>query len=460
MKVYGEGVFSMNIKHLTRLRFFKKSAAIVALAIAGGLVLAGPANADFDDALKAYSQAKYEDAIDLWQRYAIAGDIQSKQILGDLYSGKELEAEQALALPAKTGVISQNDVTALSWYLLAANHDFSSYNQEPTYREINAKYKAQERIPVLKARMKTLNVKKAEKLVVRTLSAQSEFDLYRLGMMYQAGSGLPKNNVEALKFFELAKGRNRNSNAQASDAAKFLATKMSKKDINIAQERAANWEPPLPEALLNKTPRQVKLEEELDKLRSLQLAQSLANIEKEFTKNEDLLQSSLAALGFYQGGIDGKMGPETRIAIKNFQYSLVKGKKGLTEEKKRDLQTGTLTSEQKVTLIQKAAKREHPQSQYVYGLMFAQGIGVPVNGRSAVKWLKNSAAYGYALSHYALGAYFRDGIAGEDPVGPSVSDATFHFGQALALGHKPAKEALLTLNYDFVPATNDRGSQK
>ena len=460
MEVYGEGVFGMNAKHLTGSGFFKKGAAVLALALAGGLITAGPAAADFDDALKAYSLNKYEDAVDLWQRYAVAGDIKSKQILGDVYSGKELESDKPLTLPAKTGVIPQDDVEGLAWYILAAHHDFGSYNQDPTYREINAKYKAQERIPVLTARMSTLDVKKAQKRVVTILSAESEFDLYRLGMLYQSGSGLPKNNIEALKFYELAKGRNRNSNAQASDAAKYLISQMSKKDIEKAQDLAANWEPPLPEALQDKTPRQIELEEELDKLRSIQLAQSLANIEEEFSKNEDLLQSALAALGFYQGNIDGSVGPETRIAIKNFQYSLVKDNKKMTDEEKRDLQTGSLTSEQKVTLIQKAAKREHPQSQYVYGLMFAEGIGVPVNGENSIKWLKASAGYGYALAHYALGVHYRDGIAGEDPVSPSVSDATFHFGQALALGHQPARKALLTLNYDFVPATNERGSQE
>lgn len=425
------------------------------------VAFAAPASADYDDALNAYAAKQYENAVDLWTRYAVAGDVKSKQVLGDIYSGAALEVDpNPKNLTGRTDVIAQTDIEALAWYLLAANHDFSTYNQQPTYREINAKYKAQERVPVLKLRMSTSDVKKAQKRVVEILSAESEFDLYRLGLMYQGGLGLPKDNVEALKFFELAKGRNRNSNSQASEAAKFLMSIMSRKDIEEAQEDAANWEPPLPEALKAKTPRQVELEEQLKQLRSLQLAEALENIEDEFGDNEDLLQSALAALGFYSGPIDGKVGTESRVAIRSFQYSLVAKDKDLTEEEKRNTATGTLTSEQKVELIERAAKRDHPQSQYVFGIMHAQGIGVPVHGEKAIKWLKASANYGYALAHNALGTYFRDGINGEKPVSPSLSDATFHFSQAFALGHEPAQKELLKLRYEYTPATNERGSME
>ena len=441
-------------------RILRSGITVVALGFASLAMFSTPALADFDDALNAYSDKQYENAVDLWNRYAVAGDVKSKQVLGDIYSGKALEADTPLVLPAKTGVIPQDDVEALAWYILAANHDFKSYNQSPTYREINAKYKAQERVPVLQQRMSTSDVKKAQKRVVEILSAQSEFDLYRLGKMYQGGQGLQKDNVKALMFYELAKGRNRNSNAQASDAAKFLISIMSSSHVEDAQEDAANWEPPLPEALKTQTPRQLKLEEELRELRSLQTANALDNIEKEFADNEDLLQSSLAALGFYQGPIDGSIGAETRVAIRSFQYSLVAKDSKLTKEEKRDVTTGKLTSEQKVKLIKLAAKRDHPQSQYVYGLMHARGIGVSTNGKTAIKWLKASSDYGYALAHFALGEFYRSGIRGEDPVQASLSEATYHYGQAFALGHKPAQAELLKLRYEGPPATNERGSME
>lgn len=450
----------MNGKISDRLSTIRRTAAAATLGIAAGLLPAGAAFADYDDALSAYADQSFENAVDLWQRYAVAGDVKSKQVLGDVYSGKDLEAGAALVNPAQTGVIPQDDVEALAWYILAANHDFQSYNQSPTYRDVNAKFIAQERISVLKKRMSDSDVGLAQARVVEILSAESEFDLYRLGMMFQTGAGLPKSNIEALKYFELAKGRNRNSNALASEASKYLTTLMTVQDVGLAQDLAANWEPPLPEALRNKTPRQQQLELELARLRSIQLAEAIDNIEEEFADNESLLQSSLAALGYYQGGIDGSVGPETRTSIKNFQYSLFQQDRDMSEEEKRNKMTGTLTPEQKVQLIQRAADREHPQSQYVYGIMYARGIGVSQNGEKAVYWLKKSANYGYALAHNALGVAYRDGIYGEDPVESDVAEATFHFGQAYALGHNEAQQELIKLRYEAVPATNIRGSQE
>ena len=104
--------------------------------------------------------------------------------------------------------------------------------------------------------------------------------------------------------------------------------------------------------------------------------------------------------------------------------------------------TGVLTPPQKVALIQSAAEVNHPQSQYILGVMYAEGIGVPVNGETAIGWLKRSADFGYPLAHYALGKYYRQGIFGNDPVMPSKAEAARHFGQAVALGYKPAESAL------------------
>lgn len=457
--VDSEGMIAMDAK-LKSGTLMGRAAAVLALGLATTMLSTTPARADYDDGVKAYAAQNFESAVDTWRRHAIAGDVKSKQILGDVYSGKAPEARPGLTAPDQTGVIPQDDVEALTWYILAAHHDFATYNQDPSARDINAKYVAQARIPVLKARMKTSQVKKSERLVEDILSAESDFDLYRLGLMFQAGAGIQKDNVEALKYFELAKGRNANTNTLASEAAGYLMNLMSKKDIEKAQEKAANWEPPLPEALRNKTPRQIALEEEIKRLKSIQLADSLKNIEAEFSNNEDLLQSALSALGYYGGKIDGNLGTESRIAIRSFQYSLVEKNKNMTEQEKLDTLTGYLTPEQKVKLIQSAAKREHPQSMYVFGLMYARGIGVPVNGKSAVKWLKDSANYGYALAHYALGNFYRTGIDGEDPVSANLTEAVFHLGQANALGIEGAGKELLELRYDMAPANNSRGSHE
>ncbi|WOI52011.1 peptidoglycan-binding protein [Parvularcula sp. LCG005] len=440
----------------------KRLTAVSCLALSA-LSLNGIAFADFDDALRAYSmrsngqidQAKVAEALDLWHKYAVAGDVLSRQILGDLYSNQPVFTQPVsggaygVPLPEETGVIAQDNVKALAWYIIAATHDFDDYSQQPDFRQINARIRAQDRIPELKAVMTTEQVQAAEAQVVNVLASQSEFDLYRLGAMYQSGNGLPKDNVEALKYYKLATNRARNSNQSAAKAANFLLTIMTKEDIKKSENLAMEWEPPLPDALTTKSPRTIELENQLRLLGERQAALAIADLEQEFKGNDHLIQNALAALGLYLGDIDGKTGPETRNAIKKFQYILVEKDESLSVEEKADVATGTLTVMQKVALLKRAARVDHPQSQYIYGIMNAEGIGVPVDGAEAVKWLKKSAGFGYPLAHYALGKYYRDGIFGDNPVQPSKAEASYHLGQAAALGLDQAQKELVELNYEF-----------
>ena len=435
-----------------------------------GIAVATPAAADFDDALCAYAtpaagggidQAKVAEAMDLWYKYAVAGDVLSRHVLGDLYSNAPIYTQTVdadtpacrdldIPSPEETGVISEDPVQALAWYTIAATHNFDDYSQKPDFRQINAKTNAQLRLPELRATMTTEQVEAAQQEVVNILSGQTEFDLFRLGAMYQSGNGLPKNNVEALKFYTLATNRARNSNQSAARAANYLMTLMTSEEIGASKKLANEWEPPLPAAFNQASPHLVELENKNRLLLERQAALSIEKLEREFNaKNEHVVQNALAALGLYLGEIDGSVGPETRNAIKRFQYTLVETDDSLSLEDKRDIQTGTLTVMQKVALIERAARANHPQSQYIYGIMHAEGIGRTVDGKEAVKWLKNSANFGYPLAHFALGTYYRDGIYGDNPVRPSKSEASLHFGQAAALGYEPAQKELVELNYEF-----------
>lgn len=444
----------------------RKSTVLSRIFGASGMALVtlgvwSPAFADYDNALKAYAtesngevdRAKVAEALDLWRKNAVAGDVLSREVLGDIYSNQPLftESDEVFdaPLPADTGIIEENKVRALAWYTIAATHDFDGYSQTPTFREVNARIHAQERIPQLKATMTTEQVKAAQQEVVNILSSQSEFDLYRLGTMYQSGFGLPKNNVEALKYYRLATNRALNSNQNAARAAGFLVSIMTREEVDEADKRADEWEPPLPEALTTPSPKTLELENKLRLLGERQAATALANLEQEFKGNEHVIQNSLAALGLYLGPVDGQIGPGTRTAIKRFQYTLVENDPNLSLEEKKDVATGTLTVAQKLELIDRAAKANHPQSQYIRGIMSAEGIGYAVNGQEAIRWLKKSASYGYPLAHYALGTYYRDGIFGDDPVEPSTAEASYHFAQAAALGYKDAQKELVKLNYEF-----------
>ena len=422
-----------------------------------------PAAADFDDALRAYAteangqvdQAKVAEALDLWHKYAVAGDILSRQLLGDVYSNQpvfqtdENGKATRLTLPQDTGIIAEDKIKALAWYTIAATHDFEDFSQQPDFRQINARVRAQTRIPALKATMTTTQVDRAHEEVITILGSQSEFDLYRLGLMYQSGNGLPKNNVEALKYYNLALSRARNANQYAAERKNFLLTIMTKEEVEEANELTRSWQPPLPEALQGPSPRSIELEEQNRILRERQLALAIEEIEREFTSaNDHVIQNALAALGLYLDEIDGEMGPKTRKAVERFQFILVEEDENLTAEEKRNVMTGKLSPVQKVALIAQAAQVNHAQSQYIYGVMHAEGIGVPVDGDEAVRWLKRSASFGYPLAHYALGKYYRSGIYGDNPVAPSRADASFHLGQAAALGYDPAQKELNEL-YEF-----------
>lgn len=454
----------MGSKRLTTMIARWGAGSILALS-AMGITPVGitPAAADFDDALRAYGtvtngqvdQSKVAEALDLWHKYAVAGDVLSRQILGDIYSNRPIYGtdedgkEIVLTQPEDTKFIIEDKVKALAWYTIAATHEFDDFSQQPNFRQINARVRAQSRIPELKKTMTTDEVDRAEREVVNILGSQSEFDLFRLGEMYQSGNGLPKDNVEALKYYNLALSRARNSNQYAAKSKNALLTIMTQDEIDLAEDLARSWEPPLPDALTGPSPRSIELENQNRVLRERQVALAIEEIEREFSKgNDHVIQNALAALGLYLGPIDGDMGPQTRQAIQRFQYILVEEDDDLSADQKADVRTGTLTPMQKVALVGRAASVNHPQSQYIYGVMHAEGIGVPVDGEEAVRWLKRSSSFGYPLAHFALGKYYRKGIYGDNPVGPSRAEASFHLGQAAALGFKPAQKELNEL-YEF-----------
>ena len=46
-------------------------------------VTAGGALADYQTGLTAYQNGQYDLAVDIWERFAVAGDVRSKKMLGD-----------------------------------------------------------------------------------------------------------------------------------------------------------------------------------------------------------------------------------------------------------------------------------------------------------------------------------------------------------------------------------------
>jgi len=401
---------------------------------------ASPAYATYEAGLEAYKNGQYAQALDLWRRFAVAGDIRSKKILGDVYSGKPLEV--ARGAPAPLEEIPVDNVQSLVWYTLAAYHDFSAY-QLPTAEEVSAQILAEARLTDIRFRMSSSDVDKAEDIIARTFEAGSPYDIYRLGEMYQKGAGVQKNNAKALEMYALAKER---GVGEASAAYEFLEPLMNKKEIKTALDKAADWQPPLPPEHTGKTRQQEELErlkKELEEIKMADALEAVSDIDVE------LIQRALNALGYRAGTVDNKLGPSTREAIRRFQYAQVARDFGMSESDKQSVVTGVLTPRQTVDLFGEAAKADHPMSQYVYGIMYVRGIGVEQDGAQAVNWLNKAADQNLAIAHYALGVVYRDGTTGLNEVSPDERKSAFHLARAAALGYKPANDALRRLSFEY-----------
>ncbi len=425
---------------MTFIRKARCALAPLAAASALAFMAATPAHAKYEAGVQAYMNGQYSQALDIWRRFAVAGDVRSKKILGDVYSGMTLEGAKEAATPLEE--IPVDNVQALVWYTLAAYHDFTAY-QTPSASEVNARILAEQRLPDIRARMSTSNVSKAEKVVSQTFEAGSAYDLYRLGQMYQKGAGLEKNNAKALQMYALAKERGVGA---ASAAYEFLEPLMTSREIDDALESAAEWQPPLPPEHEGKTPQQEELERlkrELEEIKMADALQAVSDIDVE------LIQRALNALGFRAGVVDNKLGPATREAIRRFQYATVAKNLDMSEQDKQAVVTGVLTPRQTVELFKDASAGEHPMSQYVYGIMYVRGIGVEQDGKKAVNWLEQAAEHDLAIAHYALGVVYRDGTTGLNEVEPDERKSAYHLAQASALGYKPANDALRRLSFEY-----------
>lgn len=417
--------------------------ALLGVAAASALSLAGAtaAHANFDIGLKAYEQGQYDVAVDIWTRFAVAGDVRSMKALGDVYSGAVLEGSKSAQIPLETGRKIDN-VEALRWYSLAAYHRFNEGFQMPSAEERNAQILAEERLPEIRFRMSTGDVSKAQKLVSDTFERGSPYDLYTLGDMYRRGTGVDKNNTKALTMYALAKARGVGA---ASIAYEELEALMTAAEVKSANETVVGWQPPLPEEHTGQTPQQKELEKtkkELEELRLQQALTAIADIDVE------LIQRALKSLGLYYGTVDNEMGLETRNAIRRFQYTQVSSDTELTDEEKDAVRTGVLTARQTVSLFEAAAKEGHPMSQYVLGIMHVRGIGVVQDGDKALENLSKAAKADLAIAHYALGVVYRDSTPGLNPVRPDKAKAAIHFARAQSLGYRQAGEALRELEFE------------
>ncbi|WP_323760522.1 peptidoglycan-binding protein [Maricaulis sp.] len=168
--------------------------------------------------------------------------------------------------------------------------------------------------------------------------------------------------------------------------------------------------------------------------------QSLARIAYGFDQTEDdgdiielaLRQRALAALGYYNGEVDGNYGPMTRRSVRDFQGDL-----GF------DL-TGVLTPAETVTLVCHAAlTARDAHAQNLLGIMFATGLGLEQNIDTSLEWLETAAERGHAGANFNLAVMYGTGTVQGSyrlcGIVESPERADSYLRRAADLGHDRAR---------------------
>jgi len=75
-------------------------------------------------------------------------------------------------------------------------------------------------------------------------------------------------------------------------------------------------------------------------------------------------------------------------------------------------QTGRLTPLEKVRAIQYAATNGSPKSQLVLAVMYAEGVGVPMDYARSYAWFAKADKQGSPEAKYAMSSYFSLGVSG------------------------------------------------
>ena len=89
------------------------------------------------------------------------------------------------------------------------------------------------------------------------------------------------------------------------------------------------------------------------------------------------------------------------------------------------------------------ADRGNAEAQYILGLMYIEGKGVPQDYKQAIVWLRKAAEQGNAEAQFSLGLINELGQG----VPPDLARAAFRYGEAARLGHAEAQYKLGAMHY-------------
>lgn len=171
---------------------------------------AGP----LQDAQAAYDRGKYAVALDLWQPLAEQGYPDAQAGLGNLYLGGY-------------GVV-RDETAAMGWFRKAAEQGHESGQLSLAGMSYGRKeYSA------------------AATWYRRAAEQGNAVAQIRLARQYAEGIGLPRDNIQAFKWFTVAAARGSDSYARtnATKGRETAATNMSATQIAEAERLAREWKP-------------------------------------------------------------------------------------------------------------------------------------------------------------------------------------------------------------------------
>lgn len=454
-----------------------------ALAVlAAALALCGPpAAADYTDGVIAANKISLETAIRIWRKAAWQEDDFLSEIkLGDIYGDERPDNKFA------------DPVEAYVWYYLAsASTRIADHIGDPNARRVisNDFHRALNEQQKLMLLLNADQREQARNRIVYILSCRGADGFIRLGQIhstlltqdegwrsgndygetsndspmtygglsavwhsqrdfreralheYDTGDaaaarrmmGISTSSVivpsdgEALVYFHIADNMGHplareylRSLDAAVKAARWLGPRISQE----AADKAKYWFPPYEFYPMGDTASGVPHTDECTMGFERQRALALVDVGIPF----HAVQQALWFLGLTSSPRWGlAAGPYEFRAIARFQATL------------GDAPSGRLDPLQTVRLIQTAAIRGDASSQNTLGVMYAKGVGVPLNYVRAAYWFSKSADQRYGAALYHLGVLYKKG---PDGIRQDLSKANDYFAASALAGFRPTMNQL------------------
>ena len=375
------------------------STAVVSGALMAGMAFAGAASADsvcgehtYYDGLEAWNTGDETSAVSIWEFTANVGDVRSQLRLGQLYRD------------GAPGML-QNYVEAHKWFNLASNNTLIQCSGPLNNREARqARDDARDARDRLEDLMTYASISAAQDMLAKSYQCQRTADsLFRLGLIYHTGSGVPANKVSACSYYSIAAAE---GVEEASIALEQLSAVMDKNEIDQCQNVARLFDRPS----IAECGRVFGIGQCVG-------SASIATINR---------QAALRALGLYDDKLDGVTGPNTRAAVMRFQRT------------RGDAATGNLSEPQICALIEAAADKGDPNSILTLGYMYYEGVGFPKDDKQARYLFEQAANFGLASAAYNLGEMYIKGHG----VGRDFVKGCNYLKTANAKGHPGADKSL------------------